>query len=116
MKQNVSIIIEVYGFIDRRNFLILPSGLTISVQSPVTESREYGNPIHSQNDVRSLSQNASYCHFESLIFKIKVLRSNLNKSIYVGIYTLELHNYMGYQRFINLIHPFVPLYHSSTLH
>ena len=47
---------------------------------PVTESREYGNPIHSQNDVHS--QNASYCYFESLIFKIKILRSNLNKSPY----------------------------------
>ena len=29
---SVSIIIEVYGFIDRCNFLILSSGLTISVQ------------------------------------------------------------------------------------
>ena len=36
MKQNVLIIIEAYGFkfirIDRCNFLILPSELTISVQ------------------------------------------------------------------------------------
>ena len=38
MKQNVSIIIEVYGFIDRRNFLIQPSGLTISVHRYPTNS------------------------------------------------------------------------------
>ena len=47
---------------------------------PVLKSREYGNPIHSQNDIHS--QNASYCHFESLIFKITILKSNLNKSPY----------------------------------
>ena len=59
----------------------------------VTESREYGNPIHSQNDVHS--QNASYCHFESLtlIFKVKILRSNLNKSPYY-ISSLDLCKYV----------------------
>ena len=47
--------------------------------TPVTESRQYGNHIHSQNDVHTHSQNVSYYHFENLIFKIKILRSNLNK-------------------------------------
>ena len=45
----------------------------VTICNPVTESRENGNPIHSQNfHYQHVDcENASYCHFESFIFKIK---------------------------------------------